>query len=166
MHKTLAAVMVAGALTAGCAALEQLRVLVQAPRFEDAPDHEPSIRLVGPGLNLPLGGASVRLWTRVTNPNPFSLTLGRLQGTLYLEDQRAADAGFPLGLPLAAGADTTVPIDLSISFADIPGLADVIRRGLNRQPLAYRLEGTIGVDAGRLGQPVFGPLTLLRGNIR
>jgi len=32
--------------------------------------------------------------------------------------------------------------------------------------VAYRLEGTIGVDAGQLGQPVFGPLTLLRGDIR
>jgi hypothetical protein len=36
---------------------------------------------------------------------------------------------------------------------------------ISRQPLAYRLEGTIGVDAGRLGQPVFGPLRLLQGEI-
>jgi hypothetical protein len=34
------------------------------------------------------------------------------------------------------------------------------------QSLPYRLEGTIGVDAGRLGQPVFGPMTLLRGETR
>ena len=26
-----------------------------------------------------------------------------------------------------------------------------------------RLEGIVGVDAGRLGQPVFGPMALLRG---
>jgi hypothetical protein len=150
----------------GCAELSQLRTLVQAPTFQEAQDHEPSIRLVGPGSGLPLGGASVRLWARVTNPNPFGLTLGRLQGTLYLEDQRAADASFPLGLPLGALGETTVPIDLSVSFSDLPGLADSIRRAVNRQPLAYHLDGTIGVDAGRLGQPVFGPLTLLRGNIR
>ena len=122
--------------------------------------------MLGPASGLPLGGAGVRLWARITNPNPFSLTLGRLQGTLFLEDQRAADAAFPLGLPLAALAETTVPIDLSVSFANLPGLADTIRRAINRQPLAYRLDGTIGVDAGRLGQPVFGPMTLLRGNIR
>jgi hypothetical protein len=159
-------VLVACVLVGACAELSQLRALVQAPRFEEAQDHAPSIRLVGPGSGLPLGGASVRLWARVTNPNPFGLTLGTLQGTLYLDDQRAADATFPLGLPLAALGDTTVPIDLSISFSDLPGLADAVRRAVNRQPLAYHLEGTIGVDAGRLGQPVFGPLTLLRGNIR
>jgi hypothetical protein len=161
-----AAVVLACIIAGACAELSQLRALVQAPRFEEAQDHEPSIRLLGPASGLPLGGASVRLWARVTNPNPFGLTLGRLQGTLFLEDQRAADASFPLGLPLAALAETTVPIDLSVSFSDLPGLADSIRRAVSRQPLAYRLDGTIGVDAGRFGQPVFGPLTLLRGNIR
>ena len=35
---------------------------------------------------------------------------------------------------------------------------------LSREPLAYHLEGTIGVDAGQLGQPTFGPMTLLRGS--
>jgi hypothetical protein len=164
--RRLTSVLIAGLLISGCTALDQLRSLIQAPRFEEAPDHEPSIRLVGPGSGLPIGGASVRLWTRVTNPNPFGLTLGLLNGTLYLEDQRAADASFPLGLTLAAGGDSTIPIDLSISFSDLPGLADVVRRAANREPLAYRLDGTIGVDAGQLGQPVFGPLTLLRGNIR
>lgn len=166
MVRRLGMLLVAGVLMAGCAELENLRVFVQPPQFEEAPDLEPSIRLVGPGAGLPMGGAHVRLWARVTNPNPFTLTLGTLRGTLFLEDRRAADASFPLGLPLAARGDTTIPIDLSLSFADLPGLADAVRRAVNRQPLGYRLDGTIGVDAGRLGQPVFGPLTLLRGNIR
>jgi len=163
---TVLIVIASGMLIGGCAELERLRVFVQPPRFEEAADLEPSIRLLGPGAGLPLGGANVRLWARVTNPNPFTLTLGTLRGTLFLEDQRAATAAFPLGLPLAARGDTTIPIDLSLSFSDLPGLADVVRRAVNRQPLAYRLDGTIGVDAGRLGHPVFGPLTLLRGNIR
>jgi hypothetical protein len=42
----------------------------------------------------------------------------------------------------------------------------VIRRAANREPLAYHLEGTIGVDAGQLGQPTFGPMTILRGELR
>jgi hypothetical protein len=155
----------AGFLFFGCAALEQLAQLVQAPRFEQAPDHDPEIRLVGPGSGMPLGGAGIRLWTKVTNPNAFSLTLGTVKGTLYLEESRAADADFPLGLPLAGGGETIVPIDLSVSFSSIPGLADSIRRAINRQPLPYRLDGTVGVDAGRLGQPIFGPMTLLRGEI-
>lgn len=150
----------------GCAALEQLRQFVQAPRFEQAEGRRAEIRLVGPRADLPIGGAAVRLWTHVTNPNAFGLTLGTLKGTLYLQGTRAADADFPLGLPLRAGEDTVVPIDLSISFSDLPGLADVIRRAIDRQPLPYRFDGTIGVDAGRLGTPVFGPMTLLTGDIQ
>jgi hypothetical protein len=157
---------VACTVAAGCAQLNQLAALVRAPQFEQAPGHQPEIRVMGAGSGLPIGGAGVRLWAKVTNPNPFSLTLGTLKGTLYLEESRAANVDFPLGLPLSAGADTTVPIDLSVSFSDLPGLAETIRRALRREPLAYRLDGTIGVDAGRLGQPIFGPMTLLRGDMR
>jgi hypothetical protein len=150
----------------GCAALEQLRGFVQPPRFEEVPGQPAEIRLLPPGSGMPVGGAGVRLWAKVTNPNAFGLTLGTLRGTLFLEESRSATADFPLGLPLAAGAETVVPIDLSVSFSDLPGLANVIRRAGGRQPIAYRLDGTIGVDAGRLGQPTFGPTTLLTGNIR
>lgn len=142
----------------GCAAgLGQLGALVQPPRFEQMQDRPAEIRMAG------LNSAAVRLWTRVTNPNPFGLTLGTLKGTLFLDESRAADADFPLGLPLGAGAQSEIPIDISISFSDLPGLGGVARRILARQSVAYRLDGTIGVEAGRLGQPVFGPMTLLRG---
>ena len=152
-------------LAASCASLEGLRGLVQPPRFEQARDQPAEVTLEAPSALRPLGGAAVRLWTAVTNPNAFGLTLGTLDGTLYLEGERAAAAAFPLGLPLAAGQQTVVPIDLSISFADIPGLADVIRRAARQEPVGFRLAGTIGVDAGRLGQPVFGPMTLMTGEI-
>jgi hypothetical protein len=153
-------------VSTGCATLEGLRGLVQAPRFEEAPGQPAEIRLLGPSVSQPLGGAGVRIYTRVTNPNSFGLTLGTLRGTLHLENTRAADVDFPLGLPLLAGEESVVPIDLSISFSDLPGLADVIRQTIAREPLAYRLEGTIGVDAGRLGHPTFGPMTLLSGEMR
>lgn len=159
-------VLVAAVSLSGCATLEGLRGLVQAPRFEEAPGQQPEIRILGPSARQPLGGAGVRLWTRISNPNAFGLTLGTLRGTLNIENAHAADVDFPLGLPLRAGGDAVVPIDLSVSFADLPGLADAIRRAANREPLAYHLEGTIGVDAGQLGQPVFGPMTLLRGRLR
>ena len=157
---TVAAVLV----VAGCAGLDQLRALVQPPRFEQAAGRQAEIRLIGPRADLPLGGAGVRIWTTVTNPNPFGFTLGTLRGSLFLEGTHAADADFPLGLPLSAGQGETIPIDLSVSFADLPGLAGIIRQAGNRQPLEYRFDGTIGVDAGRLGQPVFGPMTLMRGS--
>lgn len=151
---------------AACATLGQLRAFVQAPRFEEVPGQPAELRLLGPSSSLPLGGAGVRLWAKVTNPNAFGFTLDTLTGTLFLEDSRAASAEFPLGLPLGARAETVIPIDLSISFSDLPGLGNVVRRAIGRQPLAYRLEGTIGVDAGRFGTPVFGPMTLLRGDIQ
>ena len=150
------ACLLAMTLTA-CAELNQLGALVQPPRFEQVPDRPAEVRL------LATNGAGVRIWTRVTNPNPFGLTLGTLQGTLYLEDARAADANFPLGLPLGARGEQVIPIDISIRFSDLPGLSNVGRRLLAQQSVGYRLDGTIGVDAGRLGQPVFGPMTLLRG---
>jgi len=152
---------------AGCAALEGLRALVQPPQFSEADGQPAEIRLLGPGQGGgPLGGAAIRLYARVRNPNAFGLTLSTLQGTLFLEGSRAADADFPLGLPLAARGDEIVPLDLRVSFADIPGLADAIRRAVTGQPLAYRLHGTVGVDAGQLGRPTFGPMNLLSGEIR
>ena len=166
MQAKLIGVVVLAVACTGCATLESLRGLVQAPRFEEASGQEARIQILPPSSAQPLGGAGVRLWTEVTNPNAFGLTLGTLRGTLNVEGTRAADVDFPLGLPLRAGQSTTVPIDLSISFSDLPGLADVIRRAARREPLAYHLEGTIGVDAGQLGQPVFGPMTLLRGELR
>jgi hypothetical protein len=160
MRTRLALAAVSLLLLAGCAELNQLGGLVQPPGFEQVPDQPAEIRLLG------LDGAGVRLWTRVTNPNPFGLRLGTLRGTLYLDESRAATADFPLGLALAAGGDSVIPIDISISLADLPGLRGVAGRIAGGQSVPYRLEGTIGVDAGRLGQPVFGPMTLLRGETR
>src|SRR5512145_3434502 len=88
------------ACSTGCATLEGLRALVQPPKFEEAEGQPAEIRLLGPGANRPLGGAAVRIWTKVTNPNPFGITLGTLSGTLLLDGTRAATAEFPLGLPL------------------------------------------------------------------
>jgi hypothetical protein len=153
----LALAVMAAQACAGMGNLGNLGALVQPPRFEQVPDQPAEIRLQG------MSGAGVRLWTKVTNPNPFGLRLGTLKGTLFLEDARGADVNFPLGLPLGAGGESVIPIDISISFSDLPGLGGVARRLLARQPVPYRLEGTVGVDAGRLGQPVFGPMTLLRG---
>jgi LEA14-like dessication related protein len=153
-----AAVAVSVLLLQACAELNRLGALVQPPRFEQVRDRPAEIRLMG------MTGAGVRMWARVSNPNTFGLTLGTLNGTLYLDDSRAAGANFPLGLPLGARGETVIPIDIAISFSDLPGLTGVARRVLARQPVDYRLEGTIGVDAGRLGQPVFGPMTLLTGS--
>ena len=160
-----AMVLGAAVLAASCATLSQFSAFVQPPRFEEARDQPAELTFVPPSGQNVLGGANVRLWTRVTNPNPFGFTLASLEGTLYLDEARAAVADFPLGVPLAAGAETVIPIDLSISFAELPGLANVARQLADREPVDYRLEGTVAVEAGRLGTPVFGPMTLVSGEI-
>ena len=163
--KHVVAAVSAALLLPACASLEGLRGFVQPPSFRQT-DQPAEVRLAGPSASRPFGGATVKLWTEVSNPNPFGFTLGTLDGTLFLEGTRAADAAFPLGLPLRAGQKSVIPIELSISFSDLRGLADVVRRAARRDPVEYRLDGTIGVDAGRLGQPVFGPMTLVRGDLR
>lgn len=163
----LAALMLLGAafLTAGCAAVTALGQLIQPPRFEQA-KQAAQVRLIGPSLGHSAGGAGVTLWIRATNPNPFGFTLSTLDTTLLLEGQHAAIGNFPLGLPLGAGEESVIPIDLTISFTDLPGLAGVLRRAVSGQPVGFQLDGTIGVDAGRFGQPTFGPMLLVRGEIR
>lgn len=148
-----------------CATLGTLGRLVQPPRFAEAPDRDAEVRLEAPSAERPLGGAVIRIYTEVSNPNPFGLTLRTLTGSLRLDGQHAADADFPLGLPLDAGGSAVVPLDLAISFSDLPGLMEVVRRAARNERVDYQLEGTIGVDAGTLGEPVFGPMTLLRGEL-
>jgi hypothetical protein len=162
--RRLAVLILAGFCTS-CATLDQLKGVVQPPRFSQSDQRQPELRILRPAADLPMGGLGIRLWARVANPNPFGLTLGTLTGTLFLEGTRGATADFPLGLPLQAGQESEVPLDLSISLSDLPGLAGVVSRATQAQPIAYRFEGTVGVDAGRLGQPTFGPMTLLTGEL-
>lgn len=154
------------AVLSGCATLSGLGMLVQAPRFERSPEREAELRLQGPGRDRGLGGAALTVWARVYNPNPFGLTLSAVKGDLFLDGTRAARVDFPIGLPLVAREEQEVPIEISIGFDDLPGLGRVVTSALGGGRLDYRLDGTIGVDAGALGQPVFGPATLLRGDVR
>jgi hypothetical protein len=149
----------------GCASLQSLARVVQPPRFEHSDVHPAEIRLAGPSADHPLGGAAVRIWTQVSNPNPFGFRLSRLQTTLFVGGSRAATGDFPLGLPLDAGADATIPLDLTIDFGEVAGLADVVRGAAAGRPVEYDLEGIVGIDAGAWGEPTFGPTTLLRGEL-
>jgi hypothetical protein len=156
---------VAATLAAGCATLG-LETLIQPPRFTTVSNQQAELRVLGPSTSRPLGGAQVRLWARVENPNAFGVTLAALRGNLHLENSRAAEVNFPLGLPLLAGRDTIIPLDVNISFSDLPGLADAVQRIVTRNQVAYRLDGTVTLDAGAFGQPTFGPTTWLEGETR
>lgn len=162
----LCGIVVAVAAASGCGALAPLGRFVQPPSIQHDDDQAAEIRFLAPSVSNPAGGAGVTLWLQITNPNPFGFTLSTLQTTLLLEGSRAAVGDFPLGLPLAAGQTTTVPLDLTISFADIPGLAGAVRQAAAGQPIGYELEGTVAIDAGRFGQPTFGPMRFARGELR
>src|SRR2546428_5160661 len=82
--------LMAVAVMTACASLGPLSRIVQPLRFAEAENQPAEIRLVGPGTDHPLGGAVVRLWTRIDNPNPFGLRLAMLRTTLLLEGSRAA----------------------------------------------------------------------------
>jgi hypothetical protein len=151
---------------AGACASLGLGEVVQAPRFSTTGTQDAQLNLIGPSMNNPYGGARIRLYARVENPNPFGLTLANLGGRLFLHSQEAALVDLPLGLPLEANGSTVVPIDLTIGFDDVPNLLDVVRNALGGGVLDYRLDGTVGVDAGALGTPTFGPMTLMQGDVR
>ena len=150
----------------GCGQLATLAQIVQPPRFRQADGQPAEIRLMTPSRSMPAGGAGVRIWLEVTNPNAFGFTLSTLNATLSLEGNNAATGDFPLGLPLGAQQQSVVPLDLSISFTDIPGLAGVLRQVAIGGAVDYELDGTIGVDAGRFGTPTFGPMRLVTGELR
>jgi hypothetical protein len=71
----------------------------------------------------------------------------------------------PLGLPLLATRDTIIPLDLRFGIPSLGSLGALGQALLARRPVRYRLDGTLGVDAGRLGQPTFGPRTWLQGEV-
>ena len=148
----------------GCATLAQLGI--QAPQFTVDNTQPAQLRLLAPGFGRPQGGAAIRVFARVRNPNPIGITLARLAGGLQLEGRSAANVDFPLGVPLLGNSETVVPLDISVNFNDIPGLADVLLRAATGQSIRYALNGTVGVDAGVLGQPTFGPMNLISGSAR
>lgn len=150
-------------LAAGCASIAGQ--VVQPPRIAVAENRTAELRLLMPSRERPFGGAAIRLWAHVQNPNPFGFTLAALAGDLFLEGTRAARVDFPLGVPLSAQQDTVIPLDVLVNLSDLPELRDALTEAVLGQPVDYRLSGTMAVDAGPFGQPSFGPMTLLQGQV-
>jgi len=165
--RVLLALLISAIVTSvACAGLGSLQQLIPPRRFEPAAGQRAEIRLLAPSTRSPMGGAGVRIWLQVTNPNPFGFTLSTIDADLILEGNHAATGNFPLGLPLTAGQETVIPLDLSISFADVPALSRSIGRLATGGTAAYQLDGTVGIEAGRFGTPTFGPMTLTTGELQ
>lgn len=150
---------------AACATLGQL-LGVQEPQFAVAPGRTSTLRLGSPSITHPRGTATMRVWAQVTNPNAFGLTLSTLDGMLALEGKDLIEVSLPLGLPMLAAADTVIPLDLTFGFESLSALGKVATTVLTRDALDYELKGKLGVRAGPLGEPTFGPRTWLRGSVQ
>jgi hypothetical protein len=149
---------------AGCASVASL-LGISEPRFAVASGRASTLRLGGPSIQHPRGSATVRVWTQVSNPNSFGLTLTTLDGTLAFEGEDLVDVALPIGLPMVALADTVIPLDLTFGFESFSALGNVAMSLFTRDQLSYELKGTLGVSAGPLGEPTFGPRTWLRGEV-
>jgi hypothetical protein len=161
-HELLPVLLLLGA--AGCAGLAALGIVPL--RISEPAGKSAELRLLGPALDRPLGGAAIRLWARVENPNTIGVTLTQVTGDLHIEDAEAIAVNFPLGLPMTANQDTIIPLDVTLKFDNLPRLARLARAAVSGGALPYRVDGSFGVDAGRLGTPRFGPMTLLQGELR
>lgn len=163
-RSALAAAALLAVVPAGCATLSEV-LGVAMPEFSIVDDRPSTFEVVGPSLSRLQPAARVRLWTRVRNPNGFGLTLSSLAGDLLLERSRVAEVDLPLGLPLTAQADTVIPLDITVDLRSLQALGGAVEAILTRESLAYALEGRLGVDAGPLGTPTFGPRTWLQGAV-
>jgi hypothetical protein len=152
-------------LGVACASLQSL-LEVAAPRFELVSDRESVLSIDPVSILTESPVVNLRLWTRVTNPNSFGLTVSTLEGEVFLEGREIAEVDLPLGLPLIAARDTVIPLDLRFGIPSLSSLGALGQALLARRPVRYRLDGTLGVDAGRLGEPTFGPRTWLQGEVQ
>jgi hypothetical protein len=152
-------------LMPGCGSLVELARIIQPPRFSQADGRRAELRVLLPSAEHRAGGAAIRIWTEIENPNAFGLTVNHVASTLFLEESRAAVADFPLELPLGARSRDVVPLDLTVDFADVAGLRVALDRAIRDRKVGYRLDGTISIDAGPFGARSFGPLTYLTGDL-
>jgi hypothetical protein len=139
--------------------------IVEQPRFEPADGHG-TIRFLTPSPANPAGEARVTLWIKVTNINPFDVTLSTLETTLLFGGRRAATGHFPLRLSIGAKQESVVSIDFSIGSADLTAVRGALIDVFIGSAATYQLDGTVGIDAGRFGQSTFGPTTLTVGSVR
>lgn len=112
-------------------------------------------------LTLPeQGAAEIELTVQVRNPNPFAVRLHSFAAHLVLTGQPVAALMLP-DIALSARGDAVQTVRASVPVSqDTAAEWLKVARG---QRVPYRLDGTFTADLGTLGQPSFGPLTLVQG---
>jgi len=102
---------------------------------------------------LDFDGATLAIDCRLTNPNPFGLTLARVQYWLQIEGRIVTRGEVAGGLRLPASGTAPVRFTARLPWAEVPRLAELTRRG-GRVP--YAIGGQVAVDTpvGVLELPV------------
>jgi LEA14-like dessication related protein len=159
-----AGVLLSTLVLSACAGLQNL-LNIESPRFELVTDRESGLTIDPISVLTDEPFVVLRVWARVINPNSFGLTLSRLEGDVFLEGREMAEVDLPFGLPLQAARDTIIPVELRFGIPSLSSLGGLGQALLARRPVRYRLDGVIGVDAGALGEPTFGPRTWLQGEV-
>lgn len=101
-------------------------------------------RLEPPGVG---GGAAVFvLPLELANPNAFGLRLAGLDGGLFVDGTRAADARFRGGLVLPARGSAPLTLEVRVPLGDVPALLAELAGLAVGEPTRLRLDGTLALD--------------------
>lgn len=118
--------------------------MLSAPTFRIDPNGSGFVRIDPPGVGD--GSAVFRLVLAAENPNPFALKLSALDGDLYLQEVRAAQAQFRGGLELPANGSSRVVIDARVPLTAAPALLEALAGVLGGGSVRYRVDAAVAVD--------------------
>jgi LEA14-like dessication related protein len=154
MNKLIVPLLALTALLSGC-----VQNLVRSPQFEMR--EAGLLRLNPPGLDNIAPEAVIRITLDARNPNPFDLNLEELRMDLALDGAKVAAASINSLALKQNGALSTffVDVEVPITTASLQSLGKII----SGASVQYRLDGAFRVDAGPIGKPRFGPVTLAQG---
>lgn len=133
------------------------------PRFALAPEGATLLRVDPPGIGD--GRAVMRLRLRATNDNPVGVRLAQLDGTVYLDGTRAADARFQGGVSLPARGTGELTLDVSIPLQEAPGLLPSVATLVAGGDAEVLVEAEVGLEVLGTVQR-FPRFTLVRTRVR
>ena len=118
--------------------------MLSAPTFRLDPSGSGFVRIDPPGVGD--GSTLFRLVLVAENPNPFALRLAALDGDLYLQEVRAAQAQFRGGLELPANGSSRLVMDTRVPLAAAPALLESLANVLGAGSVRYRVDAAVAID--------------------
>ncbi len=131
----LAALICSAILLSACAELQRLTDLAFA---------SPSLELERATIAaLDLDGATIRLDLTLKNPNDVALEVAQASWRLEVEEAEAGAGKLPRGLAIPSRGTAPFAVEVRLRWADV---ARVVEQARQREQLAYRISGTVGVQ--------------------